>query len=173
MIVSGCSLPEQLVILQGSCNRVHREELADDRLVFHQLQCGVGGDLDPDGNKYIPGLEPAAKVAYLASVLPFALSHGERGKVVYGGKEFIKMGILTLLDPLHFAPRRGRDHGGEGSVQAAAVPRLGVMVPLVPLGLRLPLLPPCVGVAGLGRRTFRAAGTARAVGAAGSGAASG
>ena len=129
--------------------------------------------MDPDGNKYIPCLKPAAKVAYLASVLPFALSHGERGKVVYGGKEFIKLGILTLLDPLHFAPRRGRDHGGEGSVQGAAVPRLGVMVPLVPLGLQLPLLPPCVRVARLGRRTFRAAGTAGAVGAAGGGAASG
>ena len=71
------------------------------------------------------------------TVLPFALSHGERGKDVYGGKKFIKMGIFTLLDPLHFAPRRDRDHGGEGSVQAAAVPRLGVMVLLVPLGLRL------------------------------------
>ena len=103
-------------------------------------------------------------LVYLASVLPFALSHRERGRVVYGGKEFI------LLDPLHFAPRRGRDHGGEGSVQGAAVPRLGVMVPLMPLGLRLPLLLPCIGVAGLGRRTFGAAG---AVGAAGSGAASG
>ena len=43
---------------------------------------------------------------------------------------FVKMGILTLLDPLHFAPRRGRDHGGEGGIQGAAVPRLGVMVPL-------------------------------------------
>ena len=63
-----------------------------------------------------------------------------------------------------------RDHGGEGSVQGAAVPRLRVMVPLVPLGLRLPLLPPCVRVAGLGRRTSEAAG---AVQAAGSGAASG
>ena len=80
------------------------------------------------------------------------------------------MGVLTLLDPLHFAPRRSRDHGGEGSVQGAAVPRLRVMVPLVPLGLRLPLLPPCVRVAGLGRRTSGAAG---AVQAAGSGAASG
>ena len=97
LIVSGCYLPEQLVIRQGSCNRVHREELADDRLVFHQLQCGVGGALDLDGNKYIPGLEPAAKVAYLASVLPFAISHWERGRVVYGERSLSKWAYLPFL----------------------------------------------------------------------------
>ena len=69
------------------------------------------------------------------------------------------MGIHTLLDSLHFTPRRGRDHDGEGGIQRAAVPQLGVMV------LRgLLLLSACVRVAGLGRRTFGAAG---AVGAAG------
>ena len=33
------------------------------------------------------------------------------------------MGILTLLDPLDFAPRGGRDHGSEGGIEKAAVSR--------------------------------------------------
>ena len=58
------------------------------------------------------------------------------------------MSILTPLNPPEFAPRRGRNHGGEGGVDETAVPRLGVpFVSLVPLGL--PLLPACVGIAGL------------------------
>ena len=41
------------------------------------------------------------------------------------GKRSFKVGILTLLDPLDFAPRGGRDHGSEieGGVEKAAVSR--------------------------------------------------
>ena len=76
----------------------------------------MGGDLDPDGDKYVPGLQPAAKVADLASVLSLPLPSRKRRRVVYGGKKFVKVGILTPLDPLHFALRRGRDHGDEGGI---------------------------------------------------------
>ena len=80
LIVSGCSLPEQLVVLQGSCNRVHRKKLADNCLVLHQLQCSVG-DLDSDSDKDVPGLQPAAKVADLASVLSLPLPSGKQRRV--------------------------------------------------------------------------------------------
>ena len=72
----------------------------------------------------MPRLQPAAEVRNLASVLAllcFPPGSEEPGSSM--GERSFKVGILTLLDPLDFAPRGGRDHGSEGGVEEAAVSR--------------------------------------------------
>ena len=69
-LATACCM-EESVVLEGCCLQVHCEELADDVLVYHQLESSLWCCLDAGGRKYVPGLHLGAKVQDLRLVLPF------------------------------------------------------------------------------------------------------